>query len=145
MKRSVDYSTGKVRLTAESVTGVPSFTEFAQQELGVGLPIGKGRRAGWMKFCKEEMLTQGWTPLDLANTVLYVKAARKQCHNVYGLLFWVSDAKRWAAARDTVDVSSLHAKVAVAIQSETDEDWVRKLSLARGKSLELVYENWLNR
>ena len=59
MTRSVNYVSGMPdRLLPEDVTTVPKFTEYARQELGLSYPVGKGRREGWMRFCKEEMNTR---------------------------------------------------------------------------------------
>lgn len=137
------YETGE-RLTPAKVTNIPSFTRFAQQELGLSLPLGNGRRQGWMGFCKEEMEVQGWEIQDLVRAVLYVKAKRPKCNTLYGLLWYVDDAKRWDdrltfAAND----EDLHLKVAKALATEDDEGWARKLSLASGKALEIVYSNWV--
>lgn len=142
MKRSVSYETGE-RLQPGLVTNVPTFLRFAQQEIGVDLPISNGRRQGFMKFCKEEMDAQGWAIEDLVAAVQFVKEFNKPCRTPQGILWYVADARQWrdrvSAYRDDVD---LHLKVAEALAMEDDESWARKLSLAQGKALELVYRNW---
>lgn len=143
MRRSVSYATGE-RLTPDKVTNVPSFTMYAQQELGLDLPLGNGRRQAWSKYCKDELSTQGWDIQDLVLAVQFIKANRKKCRTLHGILWFVKDAREWGAKRrDTSPDSSLHLKVAKAIASETDEGWARRLSLARGKALEIVYSNWV--
>ena len=142
MRRSVNYETGE-RLTAEAITNVPLLTRYAQQEIGVNLPLGNGRRQGWSKFVKDEMKVQGWSIRDLVITIKYIKATNKQCNTPHGILWYVKDAKEWndRAVQHTHD--GLHMKVAETIELEVDESWARRLSLAKGKALELVYANWL--
>jgi hypothetical protein len=143
MRPSVNYATGE-RLTPELVTNVPSFTSYAQQELGLSLPLGNGRRQAWSKYCKDEMSTQGWVIDDLVLAVRFIKARRKKCRSLYGILWFVSDAQKWGkAAGEHLPDSSLHLKVAEAIAIETDDSWARRLSLASGKALEIVYSNWV--
>jgi len=143
MKRSVSYETGE-RLTPETVTNVPLFTRYAQQEIGVDLPLGNGRRQGWSKYVKEEMAAQGWEISDLVTSVRFIKTFNKQCRSPHGILWYVKDAREWdARSSQHLPQSSLHLKVAEALEKETDDGWARKLSLAKGKALERVYESWL--
>lgn len=143
VKRSVSYETGE-RIRPENVSTVPAFTRYAQQEIGVDLPLGKGRRQGFMKFCKDEMTEQGWEVADLVAAVQYIKAYNKPCRTPQGVLWYVKEAKEWKARRaEYSDDESLHLKVAKALQVEEDESWARKLSIAQGKALELVYRNWV--
>jgi len=143
MKPSVVYETGE-RIYPDMVQTVPMFTKYARQELGLSLPVGNGRRQGWMKFCKDEMEEQGWRFEDLTTAVRFIKSKHKKCDTLYGILWYVKQAREWdRRARDFDPTTSLHLKVAAAIQQETDEEWVRKLALADGRALELVYEGWL--
>ena len=141
-KRSVVYETGE-RLTPDTVTNVPTFTRYAQQELGLSLPLGNGRRQGWMGFCKEEMAVQSWTIPDLVAAVDYIKAKRRECRTLHGILWYVDEAVKYKASCTSREADdSLHLKVAKALATEEDEGWARKLSLASGKALELVYASW---
>jgi hypothetical protein len=143
VKRSVSYATGE-RLRPELVTNVPTLLRFAQQEIGVDLPVSNGRRQGFMKFCKDEMEVQGWDIQDLVAAVQFIKVKHKPCRTPQGILWYVSDAKKWRDSRAAFeDDQDLHLKVAAALESETDESWARRLSLAQGKALELVYQNWV--
>lgn len=143
MRRSVSYETGE-RLRPELVTNLPTFMRYAQQEIGVDLPLGKGRRQGFLKFAKEEMEVQGWDVQDLVHAVQYVKQFNKPCRTPQGVLWYVRDARGWMERRvDNDPDESLHLKVAAAIQSEDDESWARRLSMAQGKALEMVYQNWV--
>jgi len=143
MRPSVSYVTGE-RLTPKLVTNVPSFTSYAQQELGLSLPLGNGRRQAWSKFCKDEMAAQGWEIQDLVTAVQFIKAKRKKCRSLHGILWFVSDAREWGSARNEhLPSSSLHLKVAEAIAIETDDSWARRLSLASGRALEIVYGKWV--
>ncbi len=143
MKPSVSYETGE-RLTPEIITNVPLFTRFAQQEIGVDLPLGNGRRQGWSKYVKDEMKVQDWCIKDLVNAVRYIKVTNKQCRSLYGILWFVKDAKEWQSmCAQHLPNESLHLKVSEALEQETDDGWARRLSLAEGRALERVYENWL--
>ena len=147
MVRSVSYASGKPeRLRPEDVTSVPKFTEYARQELGLSYPVGKGRREGWMKHCKEEMGTQNWGFADLVAAVQHIKKTRAVCRTLNGILWYVGDAQRLAKAeRKTQETFDLQVNVAEALASEPDEGWRRKLSLAQGRALEMVYSQWLER
>ena len=141
-KRSVNYETGE-RLRPDMVSTVPAFTRYAQQEIGVDLPLGNGRRQGWLKYCKDEMTSQGWTVQDLVITVQYIKHFNKNCRTPHGILWYVSDARTWSNNSKYLEASEdLHVKVANALAIEKDESWVRRLSLAQGKALQMVYQNW---
>jgi hypothetical protein len=142
-KRSVNYETGE-RLRPEMVTNVPLFSRFAQQKIGVDLPLGNGRRQGWFKYCKQEMLQQGWEIQDLVAAVEYIKRFNKPCRTPQGILWYVKDAREWASRVRSAELSeNLHVKVAKALETELDDGWIRKLSLAQGKALEMVYQNWV--
>jgi hypothetical protein len=120
------------------------FTRYAQQEIGVDLPLGNGRRQGWHKYCKEELEAQGWQVQDLVSAVQYIKRFHKECRTPHGILWYVKDARDWAKNTSAMESSeNLHAKVAEAIELEDDEGWVRRLSLAQGRALQMVYDNWL--
>jgi hypothetical protein len=137
------YETGE-RLSADMVGNIPKLTKFAQQEIGVDLPLGNGRRQGWYGYCKKEMAAQGWNIQDLVLSVQYIKRFHKVCRSPQGILFYVGDAKAWNSKVTAIeDSDNLHVKVADAIKSEDDEGWVRRLSLAQGEALRMVYQNWL--
>jgi hypothetical protein len=144
VKPSVSYSSGKPeRLRPEDITSVPAFTEYARQELGLSYPVGKGRREGWMKHCLEEMVTQDWDFVQLVAAVQYIKAKRASCRTLHGILYYVDEAAllslRAAKQQQNTD---LHANVADALQVERDEGWRRRLSLAQGQALAMVYDQW---
>jgi len=142
--RSVSYVSGMPdRLRPEDVTTVPKFTEYARQELGLSYPVGKGRRNGWMKYCKEEMSTQSWTFLQLITAVDYIKDGGRSCRTLYGILHYVDEAGEVNArvSKDLED-DNLQVNVADALNVEQDESWRRKLALAQGQALAMVYEQW---
>lgn len=144
MARSVSYVSGMPdRLRPEDVTTVPKFTEYARQELGLSYPVGKGRREGWMHYCKEEMSTQSWTFTQLTTAVDYIKVGRRSCRTLYGILHYVDEAGDMKArVNKDLEDDNLHVNVADALEIEHDESWRRKLALAQGKALEMVYAQW---
>ncbi len=144
MTRSVTYASGMPeRLRPDDVTTVPKFTEYARQELGLSFPLGKGRREAWMKWCKEEMTTQTWSFLQLTNAVDYIKKGRRSCRTLYGILHYIDEAGDYQARREfDLEVHDLQVNVADALEVESDEGWRRKLALARGQALAMVYEQW---
>jgi hypothetical protein len=107
--------------------------------LGCEIPIGGQRRGVWYAQLAEEMDIQGWDWNDLVNAVDYLVETGKTVRTVNGVLFFVDEAKRMRATTSTTD---LQVKVAEALATETDEYWRRRLSLAQGKNLERVYEEW---
>jgi hypothetical protein len=142
VRRSVSYETGE-RLTPDSVTNVNNFTSYAQQELGLSLPIGNGRRQAWGKTLKSEMAAQNWAISDLVKAVDYVKANRKSCKTLNGIMWYVQDAREWRRpALAGIDDTQLHVNVSRALAMETDDDWARRLSLAKGRALVLTYARW---
>lgn len=144
MTRSVNYVSGMPdRLLPEDVTTVPKFTEYARQELGLSYPVGKGRREGWMRFCKAEMKTQNWSFEQLVVAVGYIKAGKRSCRTLYGILYYVDEAGARKIRRDfDMTTHDLQVNVADALNVERDETWRRKLALARGQALAMVYEQW---
>jgi len=142
--RSVNYVSGMPdRLLPKDVTSVPKFTEYARQELGLSYPVGKGRREGWMHFCKEEMKTQNWSFDQLVVAVEYIKDGKRSCRTLYGILYYVGEAGDLKARRDLdLTTHNLQVKVADALNVEKDETWRRRLALARGQALAMVYEQW---
>ena len=144
MARSVTYGSGiPDRLQPEDVTTVPKFTEFARQELGLSYPLGKGRREGWMKYCKEEMSTQSWTFKQLITAVTYIKDGHRSCRTLYGILHYIDEAGDVKArVNKEFKDHNLHVNVAAALETEQDEEWRRRLSLAQGPALELAYAQW---
>lgn len=140
-----NHQTGE-RLKADDIHTIPALTMFAQQEIGVDLPLGNGRRQGWMRWCKTEMAEQGWQVEDLVVSVRYIKQFSKPCRSPQGILWYVKDAREWQARAGAYDNhEDLHLKVAMAINNEVDETWVRRLSIASGKALEIVYRQWEER
>jgi len=142
--RSVSYVSGMPdRLRPEDVTTVPKFTEYARQELGLSYPVGKGRREGWMHHCKEEMSTQSWTFAQLVVAVQYIKETRANCRTLHGILWYIDEAGRAGDhLLEEQQITDLHVNVADALEIEHDESWRRKLALAQGKALEMVYAQW---
>ena len=144
MRPSVSFKTGtKERLLPDEVDSVPKFTEYARQELGLSYPVGQGRREAWMKFCKEEMSTQSWSFEDLVNAVRFIKIEGKSCRTLQGIFWYVGEARASLSNSKLEDeILDLQVKVAEALAQEQDEGWRRRLSLARGKALVLVYTEW---
>ena len=147
MARSVSYASGNPeRLRPEDVTSVPKFTEYARQELGLSYPVGKGRREGWMKYAKEEMETQSWSFTQLVTAVQHIKSTRASCRTLQGIFWYVDEAQRLEVSLlRKQETFNLQVNVAEALASESDEMWRRKLSLAQGRALEMVYSQWLER
>lgn len=121
------------------VTTIPEFVQYAAKELGCSTPVGKQRFILY-NHIKAEMQAQEWTLNDLIKTVRYCKAFHKEIRSSYGILYHVWAATKWVEEEDHFD---LQMKVAEALQIETDEVWLRRLSLASGKALSRVYDNWL--
>jgi len=96
-----------------------------------------------MKYCKEEMSTQSWTFLQLTTAVLFIKKGRRSCRTLYGILHYVDEAgDMQARVNKNLENHNLQVNVADALQVERDEGWRRRLSLAQGKALEMVYKQW---
>ena len=118
----------------KSVATPLAFTRFCREQLGVSVPIG-GSRGKWFARLKEEMDVQGWTFEDLVRTVEWIKERGILVKRIDGIFYYVEEARESGDA-------DLPAKVARALEAETDTWWVRRLSLARGRMLKQVYEEW---
>lgn len=114
------------------------FALYLREQLGVTYGPG-GRRKAFLGQVKDEMEMYGWTFPDLIATVQYIKANGIRITDPYGIFFHVNAAL--AAARKVEDFDLITA-VASALAAETDEAWIRRLSLAKGVALERVYEQW---
>lgn len=137
MTRYVRY-TGIDPFDPTNATTPKGFTTYAKARLGCELPVGK-QRAAWYQRLKEEMEIQNWGFKDLVQTVQYILAQQIQVRRIYGIFYHVDDAQRWAKNMVSHD---LHAQVAAAMSVEQDEMWLRRLSLAKGKALERVLNEW---
>lgn len=146
MKPSFRYATGdRERLCAADVSSARTLSMFASQELGIEIPIGPKRRSIWYGHLKEEMAVQGWSWGDLAATVVYLRNHRElSLRSAFGLLYYVKEARRYGYMQPP-RVDELRVKVSEALATESDEHWVRRLSLATGPALSAVYVQWLGR
>lgn len=136
-------STGHAeRLHANDVRNMSNFVMFARQELGVKVPIGGKERGVFAAWMEQEMRLQGWALEDLVAAVVYCKDNPKvRLHHVKGVLYYVDEAR---SQKKDETVQELRVRVAEALNTETDPTWVRRLSLAQGRALELVYDQWMS-
>jgi hypothetical protein len=116
------------------------FALYLREQLGLSFPPG-GRRKAFLGQLKDEMELNGWSYQDLIATVAYVKAQNIRVKEPYGIFFHVNAAISGAAKQEEYDLVS---GVAQALSEETDETWIRRLSLAKGRALEKVFEQWRN-
>ena len=138
-KPSISYETGRDALDPREVTGAQAFTRYAAAMLGCEVPVGGSYRGTWYSKLKEEMEVQGWSWDDLVLTVKYLNRRGITIRKIMGVLYFVQEAQKEGQRKEITD---LHLKVGEAMSVETDETWRRRLSLAKGKSLELVYREW---
>ena len=82
------------------------------------------------------MDVQGWTFADLVEAVEWAKRKGIVIRRIDGIFYYVEKAK-------SDGDESIHAKVAQALEEEDDPWWCRRLSLAKGKMLHQVYQEWL--
>lgn len=114
------------------------FVLYLREQLGVSYGPG-GRRKVFLGQLKDEMAINGWSFQDLIITVQYIKAQAIRIKEPYGIFFHVNAALAAAGKTEEYDLVSA---VAQALANETDEAWIRRLSLAKGVALERVYEQW---
>ena len=139
VRQSYKYGTGIDPLDPTEATTPMGFTRFAAAKLGCETAIG-GSRAGWYAQLNREMEAQGWSWEDMITTVEYLSWREVRLHKIFGIFFYVAEAKRW---KQDMEVHDLQAKVAEAMSLEQDSSWLRRLSLARGRALERVYREWV--
>lgn len=116
------------------------FSLYLREQLGVSHPPG-GRRKAFLGQLVDEMKMNQWSYPDLIATVQYVKDQGIRIKEPYGIFFHVNAA---LASRGKQQEYDLVSAVAQALAVETDEAWIRRLSLAKGVALERVYEQWRN-
>lgn len=131
------YDSGE-RVRAADVDGPLKLTRYARERLGVEIPIG-GARGKWYGRLKEEMEVQGWTWSDLTQAIDFCVAQGVQVRALDGIFYYVGKTSKKVIPRDPIE-----RRVAQALVVETDETWVRRLSLASGVALERVYANWVS-
>lgn len=129
--------------TYSLVPGIPpanpyEFTMYLRENLGLWYGPGS-QRTKFFGALRDEMTVNGWSWQDLINAVNYIKQRRIHLKSPWGIFYHVNDAKTTQESQETYDLISA---VAEAIAEETDERWLQRLSLARGKSLERVYQEW---
>ena len=120
----------------KTVTTPLGFTRYCREQLGCSVPVGSKLRGKWYARLKEEMDIQGWTFDDLVRAVAYVKERNILVKRIDGIFYYVEEA-------NSSDGEELYANVARALAEEDDPWWSRRLSLARGRRLRQVYEEWL--
>ena len=139
MKPSFSYVTGE-KVSASDVKSSSMFTRYLHQELGVDVPVGGSGRGAWYGRLQSEMEAQGWSWADLVGAVQYLKARKSRLGVMDGLFYYVSTSQDRGYGDDPYD--DVRSKVSEALHLETDERWIRKLSLAQGKALVEVYRQW---
>lgn len=127
------------RIRKADVENIQDLIHYARQQLGCRIPFGKGERAGFGKWLEDEAASNGWDLQDLLAAVSYCKGKHIRLNHVKGLLYYVDEATDYRVQEETRDISLL---VSQALNQEEDPTWVRRLSLAQGRSLELVYDQW---
>lgn len=126
------------RVAGSDVNSPTTFIRYASEQLGFPVPVGPKARGMFFKRLSEEMEFQGWTWAHLVAAVRYMKA-----HRIFPRSYdYIFHHVRNATGFIEVDDEDFQQRVAEALYRETDEAWVRKLSLARGEAQRLVYKNW---
>jgi hypothetical protein len=116
------------------------FSLYLREQLGVTHPPG-GRRKAFLGQLVDEMAMNDWSYRDLIATVQYIKDQGIRIKEPYGIFFHVKAALAADSKQEEYDLVSAVADV---LANETDEIWIRRLSLAKGVALERVYEQWRN-
>lgn len=139
MKPSFNYAaaTGGL-LTSAEVTSTDTLLQYARQQLGIYVPVGRGPRLGLQRSLIKEMEYQGWSIADAVASVKWCKRKGFHPSDIWDVLWHIKEVER--APRH--DPSNLQTKVAEALHAESDPLWRRRLSLAKGMALLAVYEEW---
>lgn len=127
------------RIMGSDVENIQDLIHYARQQLGCRIPFGKGERAGFGKWMEDEAAAHGWSVDDLVAAVMFCKDRSIRLNHIKGLLYYVDEATGYRAQEEGRNLALL---VSEALNQEQDPAWVRKLSLAQGRSLELVYDQW---
>ena len=116
---------------------------YSQQRLGTQMPITPKRRGLACARIKEEMQAQRWSHEHLLAAIDYMKSKGIQARTFDYVFYHVDAAVRAGfLPRRPTKWDDLEAGVAEAVALETDDDWIRKLCMARGVALQRVYETW---
>jgi hypothetical protein len=131
-------------LQKNDVSNTLELLTYAQQRIGTPIPIGVKKRGAQIARIKDEMEVQRWNLEHLVAAVDYMKSRGIKARSFDYVLYHVEPAIRdgFMPRVNTSTFDSLEAAVADAVFIETDDAWTRKLCLARGVALQMVYGQW---
>lgn len=132
---------GEVGLIREGdITSIPDYILWVGQELGVD--THSRRYHGGMTETRSYL--SGGHLSDLIATVKYLKGQPVRLSRVDSVPFYVDKARIAGFIRDpeVLAYDLLRAQADAAIYVEDSASWIRRLSLAEGEALRIVYDMW---
>lgn len=132
---------GEVSLLREGdVRSIPDYIHWVSQELGVD--AYSRRYHGGLEHTRQYL--EAGDLSDLIATVSYIKRQQLRLKRVDSVPFYVEKARVAGFIRDEDEIaySVLRAQADAAIYSEDEPSWIRRLSLAEGKALRIVFDQW---
>lgn len=131
-------------LRANDVKSPKDLLAYAGQQIGCPKPIGNKARGMLFGRIKDELEAQGWSIRHLVSAVDYMKSRGIKARSFDFVFYHVEPAIKSGfmprSASNSLD--GLKEAVAQAVYLETDDDWTRRLLLARGSALAKVYGQW---
>ena len=120
------------------VSSIPTWRNWAQQELGVGWI----RRAGRTN-ASEFVELHGLNALIRLTQFCKDKGYGKKMRTLDSVPLFYEQAQDagWFNEEERED-ADLEVKINTALYSEDDPDWIQRLVSARGEARRLVYEGW---
>jgi len=132
---------GEVGLIREGdITSIPDYILWVGQELGVD--THSRRYHGGMTETRAYL--SGGHLSDLIATVKYLKGQPVRLNRVDSVPFYIEKARIAGFIRDpdALAYDVLRAPADAAIYLEDNSSWIRRLSLAEGDALRIVYDMW---
>ena len=135
------------RVTRSEVSGIRSFAAYASQELGIPYPT-KSHLFSTKALIDDlfELYPElSWN--SLCGLVEWAKIKNKRYSTLMPLIHSYRYAYQDGYLNEINPNSSegLDAKIASALEQETDPEWRRRLERSKGPSRKVVYAAWLKR
>lgn len=131
-------------LRANDVCSTVTVVWYAAQQIGCGIPVGIKARGILYRRIKDEMEAQHWTWQHLTAGIDYMKSRGIRPRTFDFVFYHVEPAvhEGFMPRPDINSLDGLDEAIAHAVYMETDEEWSRRLTAARGSARLKVLRMW---
>ena len=135
------------RVTREEVNGIRAFAAYAAQESGTPYPSKQHLFAAenTVKQLFEMYPELSWQ--SMCRLVDWAKDNKRRFPHIEALIasYRYAYADGYLTVLNTDTTENLEAKIARAIEEETDPEWLRRLRNSKGPGRKVVYAAWLKK